>query len=83
MVRTIRIGDYVGFRMFSGAIRYGDVVDQRLRGEGRRPTRRDEIHVRTKPDGVVVMVQRWRIVERYALSKPAPNAADPPKRKKS
>ena len=27
--------------------------------------RRDEISVRLKPDGQVVMVQRWRLAERY------------------
>ena len=65
MVRTVRVGDIVGFRTFSGAIRYGEVVDLMARGEGGRPSRRDEISVRLKPDGRVVMVQRWRIAERY------------------
>ena len=65
MKRTVRVGDIVGFRMFSGAIRYGEVVDLLLRGGDGRPTRRDEISVRLKPDGRVIMVQRWRISERY------------------
>jgi len=46
-------------------IRYGEVVDVLARGEGGRPNRRDEISVRLKPDGQVVMVQRWRLAERY------------------
>ena len=65
MVRTIRVGDIVGFRTFTGVIRYGAVVDLLMRGEGGRPTRKDEVSVRLKPDGQVVMVQRWRIAERY------------------
>ena len=65
MVRTIRIGDIVGFRTFTSVIRYGEVVDLLLRGEAGRPTRRDEVSVKLKPDGHVVMVQRWRIAERY------------------
>jgi hypothetical protein len=65
MVRTIRIGDHVGFRTFNAVIRYGVVVDVLARGEGGKPTRRDEISIRLKPDGHVVMVQRWRIAERY------------------
>jgi hypothetical protein len=46
-------------------IRYGEVVDLLARGESGRATRRDEISVRLKPDGRVVMVQQWRISERY------------------
>jgi hypothetical protein len=46
-------------------IRYGEVVDVLARGENGRPNRRDEISVRLKPDGQVVMVQRWRLAERY------------------
>jgi hypothetical protein len=65
MIRTVRVGDIVGFRTFSGAIRYGEVVELLLRGSDGRPTRRDEISVRTKPDGRVIMVQRWRLAERY------------------
>ncbi len=65
MIKSVRVGDIVGFRTFSGAIRYGEVVEVVARGEGGRPTRRDEISVRLKPDGRVVMVQRWRISERY------------------
>ncbi len=65
MIRTVRAGDIVGFRTFSGAVRYGEVVDVVSRGEGGRPARRDEVSVRLKPDGQVVMVQRWRICERY------------------
>jgi len=65
MIRTVRVGDIVGFRTFSGVIRYGEVVDLVLRSDGGRPTRKDEISVRLKPDGHVVMIQRWRIVERY------------------
>jgi len=40
-----------------------------MRGEGGRPNRRDEVSVRLKPDGQVVMVQRWRIAERYDYRK--------------
>jgi hypothetical protein len=65
MVKTVRVGDVVGFRTFSAVIRYGEVVDVLARGEGGRPTRRDEISVKLKPDGHVVMVQRWRLAERY------------------
>lgn len=65
MIKTVRVGDIVGFRTFSGAVRYGEVVELVARGEGGRPTRRDEISVKLKPDGRVVMVQRWRISERY------------------
>lgn len=65
MIRTVRIGDIVGFRTFSGAIRYGEVVETLSRGANGRPNRRDEISVRVKPDGRVIMVQRWRISERY------------------
>lgn len=65
MIKSVRVGDVVGFRTFSGAVRYGEVVELVARGEGGRPTRRDEISVRLKPDGRVVMVQRWRISERY------------------
>ena len=65
MIKIVRVGDIVGFRTFSGAVRYGEVVDLVARGEGGRPTRRDEISVKLKPDGRVVMVQRWRISERY------------------
>lgn len=65
MVRTIRLGDFVGFRTFNAVIRYGEVVDVLSRGEDGKPTRRDEISIRLKPDGHVVMVQRWRIAERY------------------
>lgn len=72
MVRTVRVGDVVGFRTFSGAIRYGEVVEMLARGEGGRASRRDEISVRLKPDGRVVMIQRWRIAERYDGRKIAP-----------
>lgn len=65
MIKTIRVGDTVGFRTFSKAIRYGQVVELVLRGKDGRPTRRDEINVRLKPDVQIVMVQRWRIAERY------------------
>ncbi len=65
MMRTVRIGDVVGFRTFNSVIRYGEVVDVLARGKRGRPDRRDEISVRLKPDGHVVMVQRWRIAERY------------------
>jgi len=65
MIKTIRVGDIVGFRTFSKAIRYGEVVEMVMRGSAARPTRRDEINIRLKPDGHVVMVQRWRIAERY------------------
>jgi ABC-type phosphonate transport system ATPase subunit len=65
MIKSVRVGDVVGFRTFSGAVRYGEVVELVSRGEGGRPTRLDEISVRLKPDGRVVMVQRWRISERY------------------
>jgi hypothetical protein len=65
MIKSVRVGDIVGFRTFSGVVRYGEVVDLVARGEGGRPTRRDEISVKLKPDGRVVMVQRWRISERY------------------
>ena len=50
-------------------IRYGEVVELVLRGKDGRPTRRDEINIRLKPDGHVVMVQRWRIAERYDSKK--------------
>ena len=65
MIRTVRVGDIVGFRTFSAVIRYGEVVELLMRGEGGRPSRKDEISVRLKPDGHVVMVQRWRLAERY------------------
>jgi hypothetical protein len=65
MIKTVRVGDVVGFRTFTGVIRYGEVVDLVSRGQGGRATRKDEISVRIKPDGHVVMVQRWRIAERY------------------
>jgi hypothetical protein len=65
MIRTIRVGDVVGFRTFSGAIRYGEVVEMMARGTNGKPNRRDEISVRIKPDGRVIMVQRWRLAERY------------------
>lgn len=72
MIKTVRIGDVVGFRTFSKAIRYGEVVGLLIRGEGGRPTRRDEISIRLKPDNRVVMVQRWRIAERYDQKRLAP-----------
>jgi hypothetical protein len=65
MIRTVRVGDHVGFRTFSGVIRYGAVVGVVMRAHNGRPTRKDEISVRLKPDGHVVMVQRWRLAERY------------------
>jgi hypothetical protein len=65
MIRTVRVGDTVGFRTFSAAIRYGVVVDLLMRGERGRPSRKDEISIRLKPDDQVVMVQRWRLAERY------------------
>jgi hypothetical protein len=65
MIKSVRVGDIVGFRTFSGAVRYGEVVELVARGKDGRPTRRDEISVRLKPDGRVVMVQRWRLSERY------------------
>ena len=65
MIKTVRVGDIVGFRTFTSVIRYGEVVDVLARGENGRPNRRDEISVRLKPDGHVVMVQRWRLAERY------------------
>lgn len=69
MIRTVRAGDIVGFRTFSGVIRYGEVVAVLARGANGRPARRDEISVRLKPDGQIVIVQRWRIAERYDLKK--------------
>ena len=69
MIKTVRVGDVVGFKTFSGVIRYGEVVATLARGEGGRPTRKDEISVRLKPDGQVVTVQRWRIAERYDAKK--------------
>lgn len=65
MVRTVRIGDVVGFRTFTSVIRYGEVVDVLSRGKGGLANRRDEISIRLRPDGHIVMVQRWRIAERY------------------
>ena len=65
MIRTVRVGDIVGFRTFTSVIRYGEVVDVLARGKDGRANRRDEISVRLKPDGQVVMVQRWRLAERY------------------
>lgn len=65
MIKTVRVGDVVGFRTFSGVIRYGEVVSLLARGDAGRAARKDEISVRLKPDGRVVMVQRWRISERY------------------
>ena len=65
MVRTVRVGDIVGFRTFTSVIRYGEVVEVLMRGKGGMANRRDEISVRLKPDGYVVMIQRWRIAERY------------------
>jgi len=65
MIKTIRVGDIVGFRTFSKAIRYGEVVELLMRGKDARPMRLDEISIRLKPDGQTVMVQRWRIAERY------------------
>lgn len=75
LIRTIRVGDIIGFRTFTSVIRYGEVVDLLMRGEAERPTRRDEVSVRLKPDGQVVMVQRWRIAERYDHQKLARAAA--------
>ncbi|HLG17455.1 MAG TPA: hypothetical protein VJH03_23630 [Blastocatellia bacterium] len=69
MIGTIRVGDIIGFRTFNSVIRYGEVVGLLMRGEAGRPTRRDEVSVRLKPDGHVVMVQRWRIAERYDYRK--------------
>jgi hypothetical protein len=69
MIRVIRAGDLVGFRTFKGAVRYGEVVGVLARGNGNRPARKDEISLRLKPDGQVVMVQRWRVVERYDAGK--------------
>jgi hypothetical protein len=65
MIRTVRVGDVVGFRTFSGAIRYGEVVGLVARGKEGKPNRRDEVSIRLKPDGQVIMVQRWRLAERY------------------
>jgi hypothetical protein len=65
MIRTIRVGDIIGFRTFSKAIRYGEVVELLARGKDGRPNRRDEISIKLKPDGQVIMVQRWRVAERY------------------
>lgn len=65
MVKTIRVGDIVGFRTFSGVIRYGEVIDQLVCGKNGRLSRRDQISVRLKPDGRLIIVQRWRIAERY------------------
>ena len=65
MIKSVRVGDIVGFRTFSGVVRYGEVVELVARGKEGRPSRRDEISVKLKPDGRVVMVQRWRITERY------------------
>ncbi len=76
MIRTVRVGDIVGFRTFSGAIRYGEVVELLMRGSDGRATRKDEVSVRLKPDGHVVMVQRWRLAERYDGKKIA-RAAQP------
>jgi len=69
MIRLIRPDDLVGFRTFRGAVRYGEVVDVSARGEGNRQATRDEISVRLKPDGQIVTVQRWRVVERYNAAK--------------
>ena len=69
MIRTVRVGDLVGFRTFSGVIRYGEVVEVVFRSKDGRPTRKDEIHIRLKPDDRVVMIQRWRLVERYDAKK--------------
>ncbi|HEY3136402.1 MAG TPA: hypothetical protein VGL29_10280 [Blastocatellia bacterium] len=65
MIRTVRVGDIVGFRTFNSVIRYGEVVDVLARGKAGRANRRDEISIRLRPDGHVVMVQRWRLAERY------------------
>jgi hypothetical protein len=69
MIKTVRVGDIVGFRTFSSAIRYGEVVALLVRSKDNRPTRRDEISVRLKPDGQIVIVQRWRLAERYDQKK--------------
>jgi len=63
------VGDIVGFRTFTSVIRYGEVVDVLARGKDGRANRRDEISVRLKPDGQVVMVQRWWLAERYGHRK--------------
>lgn len=65
MIRTVRVGDIVGFRTFTSVIRYGEVVEILARGKAGKPDRKDEISIRLKPDGHVVMVQRWRLAERY------------------
>ena len=65
MIRTVRVGDIVGYRTFNSVIRYGEVVDVLMRGKDGRASRRDEVSIRLKPDGHVVMVQRWRLAERY------------------
>jgi hypothetical protein len=69
MIRVIRAGDLVGFRTFKGAVRYGEVVGVLARGDSDQPARKDEISLRLKPDGQIVMVQRWRVVERYDAGK--------------
>jgi len=69
MIRIVRVGDIVGFRTFTSVIRYGEVVDVLARGTDGKPTRKDEISIRLKPDGHVVMVQRWRLAERYDRNK--------------
>lgn len=69
MIRTVRVGDIVGFRTFTSVIRYGEVVEILARGKAGKPNRKDEISVRLKPDGHVVMVQRWRLAERYDRKK--------------
>jgi hypothetical protein len=76
MIKVVKVGDIVGFRTFSGAIRYGEVVELIIRGANNRATRKDEISVRTKPDGRIVMVQRWRLAERYDQKKLAASNLD-------
>ncbi|HZS43522.1 MAG TPA: hypothetical protein VFC63_00350 [Blastocatellia bacterium] len=66
MIRTIAVNDTVGFRTFGGAIQYGLVVEIDLRGAAGRPSRRDEIYILLRHNGRRVLVQRWRIVERYS-----------------
>ena len=78
MIRKIAVNDTVGFRTFSGAIQYGQVMAVELRGSEGRASRRDEIYILLRHSGNTVLVQRWRIVERYSakLSQKASKAAN-------
>jgi len=69
LIRKIEVDDTVGFHTFNAVIQYGQVVAVDLRGAEGKVSRRDEIYVLLRHSGRRVLVQRWRIVERYSAKK--------------